>query len=111
MLPTVVGASLLAACVTTAPIGRELVGKPLRVEFADRNVATVLLNSDATTTLNDGEQTFKGSWRVKGGNVCLDYPGMFFSDNDCFTYPAPLRRGVRTAFRTANGETVWVTMM
>ncbi len=111
MLPTVVGASLLTACMTTAPIGRELVGKPLRVEFADRNVVTVLLNSNATTTLNDGEQTFKGSWRVKGGNVCLDYPGMLFSDNDCFTYPAPLQQGVRTAFRTADGETVWVTMM
>lgn len=111
MLPTAAGTLLIAACMTSAPIGHELVGKPLRVEFADRNAATVLLSSDATTTFTDGEQTFQGSWHVQGANVCLDYPGMMFSDNNCFSYSAPLRRGARTAFRTPDGETVWVTMM
>ncbi len=111
MLPAAAGALLLAACVTTAPIRHELVGKPLRVEFATGDVGTVLLKSDATTTFSDGEQRFKGSWRVQGDDICVEYPVIIFSANECFTYPAPLRQGVKTAFRTADGEIVWVTMM
>jgi hypothetical protein len=105
------GALLLAACMTNDPVRHELVGKPLRVEFATGDVGTVLLRSDGTTTFNDGQQTFRGSWRAEGAGICLSYQKMLLMDNECFTYPAPLRQGVKTTFRSAGGETVWVTIV
>jgi hypothetical protein len=111
MVIAAAAALLLAACVAGAPVKHELVGKPLRVEFATGDAATVLLRSDGTTSFSDGERGFKGRWSAEGRRVCVDYRKMMFYGNECFTYPSAITRGVKTPIKHDDGETVWVTMM
>jgi hypothetical protein len=83
----------------------------LRVELATGDVGTISLKRDGSTTFSDGKQRFRGSWRAQSGGICLSYPKMLVVVDECFTYSAPLQKGIKTAFRSTGGETVWVTMM
>lgn len=112
MLAATAGALLLAACVTHAPVGQEWVGKPLRVDTAAGDVATVLLRSDGTTTLTSlkGEQA-QGTWRLQGDRLCVAYPETLFLENECVINPGPLKRGIKTPLRNAEGHIGWITLM
>ncbi|HEV2078979.1 MAG TPA: hypothetical protein VGR19_03650 [Allosphingosinicella sp.] len=51
----------------------------------------------------------RGIWRPQGDRVCLAFPETLLSDTQCYTYDGPLRPGVRTPVRNADGDVGWAT--
>ena len=59
--------------VTVAEMKRDIVGKPMAAELANRSAVTFLLAADGKVSVR-GASTLDGTWRASEKGYCTTYP-------------------------------------
>ena len=78
-----------AASAQTMPMGEELRGATMQVQFADGVVNTVTFNPDGTASIQGPSQSVAGRWWVENQRLCLESSGA----RECWPYNAAFRNG------------------